>query len=108
MKRGAQNSNWKGGSHLHSKGYPRISAGPLRGQYVHRIVAEAKMGRPLRSDEDVHHRDGDRTNCHPDNLEILGHREHGFVSARQHFYMTNIINPREKREWDDYFAEHGE
>jgi len=28
-----------------TKGYPRVTAGPLRHQYVHRIVAAALIGR---------------------------------------------------------------
>ena len=60
--RGAENARWKGGTGLNGKGYPRIWAGPLRGQYLHRVVAEAMLGRELRPDEEVHHRDKDKLN----------------------------------------------
>ena len=36
----------------------------------HRLVMAALLGRPLRADESVHHRDGDRLNNRPDNLEL--------------------------------------
>ena len=36
----------------------------------HRLVMARKFGRPLRDTETVHHIDGDKTNNHPDNLEI--------------------------------------
>jgi hypothetical protein len=69
------------------KGYPVIKAGPLRDVRIHRLIAEAMIGRPLRKDEDVHHKDGNKLNCHPSNLQVLGHNEHGSVSAKQHWYL---------------------
>lgn len=51
--------------------YLRISAGPLRGKYVHTIVAEAKIGRLLLPNETVEHRDGDGLNSSPENLEVV-------------------------------------
>lgn len=44
--------------------------------YLHRIVAEAKLGRFLREDEIVHHKDGNKENNHWDNLEIMTQSEH--------------------------------
>lgn len=43
----------------------------------HRLVAEDKLGRPLkRKVEHVHHKDGCRHNNHPHNLEVLDRLEH--------------------------------
>lgn len=39
--------------------------------YVHRVVAAAWCGRELSPGEVVHHRDGDKLNNHPENLEVL-------------------------------------
>jgi len=36
----------------------------------HRYVMAQILGRPLRQDEQVHHRDGDRSNNTPTNLEL--------------------------------------
>lgn len=83
---------FNGGMKIDSKGYLTITAGPLRGVRVHRLVAAAKVGRPLKKSEDVHHLDGDKLNCTPDNLEILGHTEHGAVSAKQHWYLKNTTS----------------
>lgn len=41
------------------------------GRHEHRVVAEAMLGRPLRPGEVVHHRDGDKRNNDPLNLEVL-------------------------------------
>lgn len=43
----------------------------------HRLVMERLLGRPLHPEETVHHRDGDRLNNHPDNLELWVSRHAG-------------------------------
>jgi hypothetical protein len=45
----------------------------------HVIVAETTAGRAILPGEHVHHKDGDKANNHPDNLEILAHSEHGKI-----------------------------
>lgn len=35
-----------------------------------KIVAEAKLGRPLRGDERAYFKDGNRHNLHPDNIDV--------------------------------------
>ena len=47
------------------------------GKHEHRLVAEGKLGRPLRKGEVVHHIDGDYKNNDPNNLMVLpSQREH--------------------------------
>lgn len=93
-----------GTSHKTTKRYLRITAGPLRWQYVHRIVAAAWIGRDLTKDEEVHHRDQDRRNCHFSNLVIWGEKDHGWVSAKQSYYMK-CKDEKEKKEWDAFMVE---
>lgn len=42
-----------------------------RTKRIHRLIAEQKLGRPLKKGEVVHHIDGDKTNNDPSNLMIF-------------------------------------
>jgi endogenous inhibitor of DNA gyrase (YacG/DUF329 family) len=46
-------------------------------RHTHRIVAEKKLGRPLKPGEVVHHIDRDKRNNHPENLMV-------FPSQKEH------------------------
>ena len=48
------------------KTYPKINH-----RHAHRVMAEKKLGRKLKPGEIVHHKDGDKQNYSPENLEIL-------------------------------------
>lgn len=78
---GRKHPYWKGGTSLNREkhspsSYLRITAGPQRGIYVHRLVAVAKIGRELEENEEVHHIDGNSLNNHPDNLRVYMNTEH--------------------------------
>ena len=76
----------------------------MRDVLIHRAVAAALIGRDLNKSEEVHHRDGNRLNFHWANLIVMGQKDHGWVSARQAWYMREK-DKREKKEWDEFMAE---
>ena len=58
------------------------------GQHEHRVIAEQKIGRPLRKGEIVHHIDGNFRNNSPDNLMVLSSQAehckiHGFGKKKE-------------------------
>ncbi len=77
-----ENPNWDGGRTVTSHGYvllkrPDHPSADSRGYvYEHRLVAEQKIGRQLESDEHVHHKNGEKTDNRPENLEVLSAEEH--------------------------------
>lgn len=80
---GAENPNWRGGRSIASNGYVLIRVGKehhladVRGYaYEHRLVAEQKLGRRLLPGEVAHHKDENKQNNDPDNLEVLTGWEH--------------------------------
>lgn len=87
---GPKNGLWKGGRSIASNGYVLIRVGKdhhladCRGYaYEHRLVAEQKLGRKLKKEEQIHHADGNRQNNDPDNIEVMPSRFHHFVKHRK-------------------------
>jgi hypothetical protein len=50
----------------------------------HRLIAERTIGRKLRHDEVVHHRNGNPEDNRPENLEVMTQKEH----YRRHLWLA--------------------
>ncbi len=77
---GANNPNWKGGRTSHTKGYSLVRSNHPRNHngYVleHIVVAERKIGRRLKGDEVVHHKNEIVTDNRKENIEVMSRGEH--------------------------------
>ena len=95
---GPRNPNWKGGRTIASSGYVLVKRrdhplADVRGYvYEHRLVACEVLGRLLEKDEEVHHRNGDKTDNRPENLEIMPSRA---IHALQHRTRHDLRRPDE-------------
>ena len=90
-------SRWKGGTCQHTKGYVVKSIGKGKKILEHRYIMEQLLGRALFTYETVHHRDGNRANNNPENLQLLVVSEHPYGIETQHLVdINNLIQENQK------------
>jgi hypothetical protein len=80
---GENHPGWKGGHKSKASGYRIVCINGKR-ELEHRVIMAEVLGRPLRSDEQVHHIDGNRANNDPSNLVIVDASEHTKITAKRH------------------------
>ena len=71
------------GKSVKPSGYVEYTQGPHKGRSVHVIKMESRIGRRLRSDEIVHHIDGDRSNNDDNNLALMTRSAHARLHRRE-------------------------
>lgn len=79
----------KGGGYRYCRTNPPHPRRNTKGLYpLHRVLMENKLGRLLESWEIVHHKDENKANDNPENLELLNSSEH----ARHHRQEKEVIH----------------
>ena len=87
--RGEKCPAWKGGRRISNYGYVLLrkpdhpNARPDGYILEHRYVMSQYLGRPLRDDEIVHHKDGNRLNNDISNLELMTLSEHTTIHNKE-------------------------
>ncbi len=75
IQSGSKNPAWKGGRRKRTDGY--IAIWTEDGERLeHQIIAENMLGRPLYSNEIVHHKNHKRDDNRPENLEVMTQSDH--------------------------------
>lgn len=88
---GDKNPNWKG-VHIGTRGYAYIlqpgHPRAMKSGYVKRadLVAEQMLGRPLEPLEVVHHRNHDKLDDRPENLQVLTHADHSRLHGKENVH----------------------
>src|SRR4051794_39463139 len=78
----------KGGGYRYCRTDPPHPKANAKGLYpLHRVLVENELGRLLRDDEEVHHRDEDKGNDLLANLEVKSKAEH----ARLHHPPAGLV-----------------
>lgn len=112
LVKGNLSPSWKGGRIKIKPGYVMVSAPNTKRGYIyeHRFVATKMLGRPLTKIEVVHHKNGNREDNRPENLEIFpSHKEHKELEATISLFARQImfgdIAPHIKEEIQSLFTQ---
>lgn len=81
------------GTRITSNGYFEYTMGEHKGRLVHVVIIEKRIGRRLYSNECGHHKDENKQNNDPNNLDLMTKSEH----MRLHALKNNHLRKRDKK-----------
>ena len=93
--RGEKHATWTGGQFVDWRGYRMIRfyesdrANPYTPEHI--LVAERILGRALANGEVVHHKNGDKLDNRPENLEVLSRPEHRQIHAQMERLVFQLM-----------------
>lgn len=92
LKRADENAR---GFRINSAGYKEFTRGEHKGRTEHVIIIESMIGRRIKRNEHVHHKDRNKLNNHPSNLQLLTISEHASLHRKEDA-ESGIIRRRNK------------
>jgi len=93
---GSMNAQWRNGITITAGGYLKFTSSPANGEhmgkFLHTVVAEWSVGRPLKEGEVVHHKDRNKTNNSPENLQVMTASEHALLHIEAGEFIRKSAN----------------
>ncbi|MFV8862658.1 HNH endonuclease signature motif containing protein [Serratia fonticola] len=71
------------GYRINSAGYKEFTRGEHKGRSEHVVIMESIIGRRIERNEHVHHKDRNKLNNHPSNLQLLTISEHAALHRKE-------------------------